>query len=347
MRTHFNLVGIDIAKNSFAVCITDKEGNILQRKTLSRKKVLPYLRQMPKARIGLEACGGAHYWAREIKQQGHEVFIIPPRYVKKFVVGNKNDSIDAHAITRVLREPKIPHIPIGSCAKQDLQALHRRRASFLKGRTALVNQIRGFLLEYGLSIPKGVSQVRKRLKEILSQKPESLSLDFMEILEEQYVDLLRKDQQIEIYFKKIEKQVQEDPSIVRVLEIPGVGILSAAALSIKLDSRDFYQNGRHFSASLGLVPHHEGTGGVTKMKGMSKRGDRYLRTLLIHGARSVISRSHARQDTLGLWVRKLVRRRGVHKAYVALANKNARIAWKVICKQENYRMNQAFGTSCK
>ena len=217
------------------------------------------------------------------------------------------------------------------------------RQRFINDRTALVNQIRGFLLEYGLSINKGIDRARKELGSILQEKPAALSPLFLQILQEQYSEFIAKDHQIKVYARLIENHVTEDSAGVKVMQISGIGPLTASALLIKLRHAGSYKNGRHFAASLGLVPRHEGTGGMVHMKGISKRGDCYLRTLLIHGARSVIRYRDKRTDSLGLWIRSLVERRGIHKACVALANKHARIAWRVVTHNEDY--NVAYATS--
>jgi len=338
-----NVIGLDIAKNSFEVCMTDLEGNIIERKTLNRKRVLEYFAKASLSSVGLEACAGAHYWARQIESLGHEVRLIAPQHVKPFVLGNKNDSKDAYAISRCLREPNIPYVPIGSTKDQDLRSLHRVRQRFVSGRTALVNQIRGLLLEYGISMSRGIDQARREVKSILQEPAQALSGIFLRLLQEQYSELLDKDDKIKAYTALIKKYVQEDPAAVRVMKISGIGPITASYLLIKLRHTGHYKNGRHFAASLGLVPRHEGTGGLVRLKGISKRGDTYLRTLLIHGARNEIRFRDRRQDNLGAWIRSLVDRRGFNKACVALANKHARIAWRVITHNQEY--NPAYASS--
>lgn len=329
-------IGIDIAKTIFEVCRQDGKGKTVERKRLSRGQVLGWMSKQVPSLVGIEACGGAHFWAREITKLGHEVRIIPPQYVKPYVMRNKSDRLDAQAIARALREPDIPCVSIASTENQDTQVLHRVRSRLIQERTALVNQLRGFLLEYGIALPKKITEARKGFQKIVAEPPESLSLEFRFIFEERWKELYEKEEKINIYTKKIEALVKKDPAGARVRKILGIGPLSASALLLKVRHESTYRNGRHFSASLGLVPRHEGTGGKVKLKGMSKRGDRYLRTLLIHGARAVIFHVTHKNDNFSLWIQGLIERRGKNKAAVAIANKNARIAWRLIAKEETY-----------
>lgn len=339
-----SLIGLDISKHVFQVCVQDERGHVTMKKRLSRLNVLSWFSQQRPATIGIEACGGAHYWARELKTQGHDVKILPPQHVKPFVRSNKSDAHDAHAIARALREPDISPVPIADRAQQDMQVLHRMRQRLVEERTALVNQIRGFLLEYGIALPVGIDRAREGAKNLLEEHPATLSSDFLQVLQDQFSELLGKDEKIASYKNKIEKQVQADAAGVRVMKMLGIGVLSASALLIKLRHSGTYRNGRHFAASMGLVPRHEGTGGKVYIKGMSKRGDRYLRTLLIHGARTVIFHAKKRTDPLGLWINALVERRGANKAAVALASKNARIAWRLITQEEEFQPHKAAGS---
>jgi transposase len=336
-----SLIGLDISKNVFQVCAQDEKGHVTMKKRLSRLNVLSWFSQQPPATIGIEACGGSHYWARELKAQGHEVKILPPQHVKPFVRTNKSDAHDAQAIARALREPDIASVPIADRVQQDMQVLHRMRQRLVAERTALVNQIRGFLLEYGIALPVGVARARDGAKALLEKRPTSLSSDFLQVLQDQFSELLVKDEKIVFYKEQIEKQVQADRAGVRVMKMLGIGVLSASALLIKLRHAGTYRNGRHFAASIGLVPRHEGTGGKITIMGMSKRGDRYLRTLLIHGARTVIFHAKKRTDPLGLWIQSLVERRGANKAAVALASKHARIAWRLITHDEEFLPQKA------
>ena len=339
--SHNNLIGLDISKNVFEVCVQNEKGEVMERNTLTRTNVLGWFSTQEKSTIGLEACGGAHYWARELTKQGHKVKILPPQHVKPFVRTNKSDMHDAQAIGRALREPDMPVVPIADREQQDLQALHRMRQRLVEERTALINQMRGFLLEYGIALPLGIERMREGIKTILEKRPETLSAYFLDVLQDQYSDLILKDEKISGYTNKIEERVAKDASGKRVMEMVGIGVLSASALLIKLRHAGTYENGRHFAASIGLVPRHEGTGGKIRIKGMSKRGDRYLRTLLIHGARTAMQHIEKRTDPLGLWAKGVLARQGFNKAAVALASKHARIAWRLITHQEEFQPMKA------
>ena len=336
-----SMIGLDIAKDVFELCVQDDMGHTQERRQLKRKDVLNWFGRRAPSRVGLEACGGAHYWAREIGKRGHEVKMIPAQYVKPFVRTNKSDAHDAQAICRVLREPDVPSVAIADILQQDIQALHRVRSRLVKERTTLVNQVRGLLLEHGIALPKRIDRARHGLRGLLQSPPPEMSPLFVSIMQDHASDLHRCDEKISNYGSRIEKLVTEDPGGERVMKIPGIGPLSASALVLKVRHASAYRNGRHFAASLGLVPRHEGTGGKVFLRGMSKRGDRYLRTLLIHGARSVINHIQKKTDPFSLWVKAVIERRGKNRAVVALANKNARIAWRVIAREEEFQAQKA------
>lgn len=327
------MIGIDIAKNVFEIYVEDETGQVVERRQLTRKKMLPWFANRPRAVVGMEACGGAHYWARELEKLGHEVRLIAPQYVKPWVQTNKSDPVDARAICRAVREPGMRFVAIASEAQQAVQAVHRVRSRLMANRTALVNQIRGILLEYGVAIPKGVAAVRKALPLLLAEERWApLTRQF--ILEQQ-AELRSWDTRIEEVTEHIKRESATQPVCQRLEQVRGIGPLSASALWLKAGGHP-YQNGRHFAAALGLVPKHTGTGGKIRLGGISKRGDRYLRWLLIHGARSVVSRLGEKQDHLSCWLRRLVARRGMNKAVVALANKNARVALALMQEDQPY-----------
>lgn len=334
-------IGLDIAKSVFQVHGADEHGHMMVRKQLRRAQVLTWFAQTPACRIGIEACGGAHYWARELIGLGHDVKLIAPQHVKPFVRGNKNDRSDAQAICRAVREPDMPFVPVAQARHQDLQALHRVRSRLMSNRTRLCNQTRGLLLEYGVAWPKGVAQLRAGLAARLRQETDTLSETLRELLQEQYSELLDMDRKIDQYTRLIETQVKNDPAGVNLMQVLGIGKLSASALLMKAHEGNSYRNGRHFAAALGLVPKHEGTGGKVQLGRISKRGDRYLRSLLIHGARAVAAQIKDKDDALSRWLRRLIAERGMNKAVVALANKNARIAWAMMSSGEVYRSPRA------
>jgi transposase len=326
-------MGIDLAKNVFEVYVEDGSGAVVERKRLSRKKLLPWFANRASALVGMEACGGAHYWARELEKLGHTVRLIAPQYVKPWVQTNKSDPVDARAICRAVREPGMRFVAIASDAQQAVQALHRVRSRLMSNRTALVNQIRGILLEYGVAIPQGVGAVRQALPLLLAEE-RWLPL-VRQFLVEQQAELRDWDTRIEIVTGHIQRESATQPVCQRLEQVRGIGPLGASALWLKLAGGS-YQNGRHVAAALGLVPKHTGTGGKVRLGGISKRGDRYLRWVLIHGARAVVAHVGEKQDHLSCWLRRLVARRGMNKAVVALANKNARVAFALIHGEQPY-----------
>ena len=338
-----NVIGMDIAKYKFDLCRTNSKGEILEEKTLGRQSVLKFFSNCSKVRIGIEACGGAHYWSRKLKGLGHEVEIIPIHYVRPFMINNKNDRRDAYALTRAMRESSTRQVRCLSVEAQVLKMLHRRRQMLVKERTALVNQIRGFMLECGIVVSGGREKVWHQVAQLIDQEQSPWPKHFIELLREGYEEFKRKHKQVEKYKLEIEKTVLRTDTGRRLLEVPGFGPLTVSAILIKLEDPMHYRNGRHFAASLGLVPCHEGSGGKVNIKGMSKRGDRYLRTLMIHGARAVLSRYKSREDGLGVWSRKLMSKAAMAKVCVALANKHARAAWHMMRYEEKYEMKQVFG----
>jgi transposase len=327
------IIGIDLAKNVFEVYVEDGVKQTGTRTRLSRKKMLPWFANRSSALVGMEACGGAHYWARELEQLGHTVRLIAPQYVKPWVQTNKSDQADARAICRAVQEPEMRFVRIAGEAQQAVQALHRVRSRHMGNRTALVNQIRGILLEYGVAIPKGVASVRKALPLLLAE--ERWAPLIRQFLTDQQAELTDWDTKIEAVTAQINQESATQPVCQRLEQIRGIGPLGASALWLKVAGQP-YQNGRHVAAAVGLVPKHTGTGGKIKLGGISKRGDRYLRWLLIHGARAVVAQVGEKQDRLSCWLRALVARRGMNKAVVALANKNARVAFAMIHEDQTY-----------
>ena len=335
-----NIIGIDLAKNVFDVYVEDGASQGGKRTRLSRKKMLPWVANHSPALVGMEACGGAHYWARELAKLGHTVRLIAPQYVKPWVQTNKSDQADARAMCRAVQEPGMRCVGMASEAQQTVQALHRVRSRSLDNRTALVNQTRGILLAYGVAIPKGVASVRKALALLLTE--DRWSALVRQFLADQQAELEDWDTKIAAVTAQINREHARQPICQRLEQARGIGPLGASALWAKAAGQS-YQNGRHVAAALGLVPKHTGTGGKVRLGGISQRGDRYLRQWLIHGARAVVRQVGEKQDRLSCGIRRLVARRGINKAVVAPANKNARVAFAIIDHDQTYDVTKMCG----
>jgi transposase len=332
----FTAIGLDIAKNVFHVYGITEAGEIV-KKALRRKQVLEYFAQVEPGVVGLESCGSAHFWARELAKLGHEAKLINPRLVKPYVKGNKNDFNDAEAIFEAVTRPNMRFVAVKTVEQQDLQVLHRIRQSLVASRTALVNQIRGLLSEYGIVIGKGINQVRKSLPEILEDGENGLTALGRELFAERYDQLKELDRQISEQDQRIERLAQQNALSRRLIEIPGIGPVTATAVAADIGEGKPYRNGRDYAASLGIVPRQHSSGGKSQLLGISKRGNRYLRTLLIHGARAVLNTLERKTDPLSRWLKALKQRRGANIAAVALANKNARIIWALANSGASYR----------
>ena len=340
-RRELKVLGIDLAKQSFQLHGVDEHGHFVLKKKLNRNQLSAFIANLPPCLIGLEACGGAHYWVRQFTQLGHSVRMIAPQFVKPYVKSNKNDAVDAEAICEAVQRPNMRFVPTKSIEQQDLQSLHRIRSQLVARRTAQANQIRGLLMEYGLVIPKGISYVRKAVPSILEDAENILSTLFRELLNELYEELVHLDKRIRSLEQKLVMLSAQHEDCQRLLTIPGVGLLTATALMAAIGDVTVFKNGRELAAWLGLVPKQHSTGGKQTLMGISKRGDSYLRTLLIHGGQSVVRVAHKHQDTRNRWIGDIKKRRGENISNVAVANKNARIAWALLTRKENYQAMQA------
>jgi len=330
-------IGLDIAKSVFHLFAVNKMGRFVKKKQLKRKQVLATMAKLEPCLIAMEACGGAHYWAREFIALGHQVRLVAPQYVKPYVKGNKNDYNDAEAIAEAAQRPNMRFVPIKSVEQQDVQNFHCQRERIKKERTALVNQVRGLLAEYGVVINKGIAAVRKALPEILEDAENGLSILTRALFAELLEELQALDQRFEQCERRIKSMNRDNAICLRLDEILGIGpIIASATYAAAGDGKNFV-NGRHFSAWLGLVPGQHSSGGKTVLLGISKRGNAYLRTLFIHGARAVLRHSANKTDRFSLWAQALLARRGHNKACVAVANKMARMAWVIMAKGETYR----------
>jgi transposase len=330
-------IGLDLAKNVLHVVCCDEHGKVVSKKMLRRSQVLQYFANLTECLVGMEACASAHYWARELGALGHQVKLIPPQYVKAYVRGNKNDYNDALAIAEAVTRPEMRFVPVKTTEQQDVQALHRLREKCLQARTALCNQLRGLLAEYGLIMPQGVNVLRRRLPELLEDGENSLSELFRQLLAQGYQQLQELDNHIHYYTQQMNRQSQQDEACRRLQTIPGYGPIVANVFHSVIGHGEAYRRGRDVSASLGLVPRQHGSGGKEVLLRISKRGDRYLRGLLVHGARSVVIQAAKKDDRLSRWINKVRAERGFNKAVVALANKMARIGWAVLANRTVYQ----------
>jgi transposase len=330
-------LGIDLAKNVFQLHGTNDLGKVVLTKRLSRAKLPKFVAKLSPCLIGMEACGSANYWARKFKSFGHEVKLISPQFVKPYVKTNKNDFNDAEAICEAVTRPNMRFVPIKKVSQQDMQSLHRIRSQLIQSRTAKANQVRGLLAEYGIVIPKDIHNVRKMLPIILEDVENELSCLMRRELHNLYTDLLNLDNRIEKEEIAIKEIYNSNESCKRISEIEGIGMLTATAVVSAIGDPSTFKNGRAFSAWLGLVPKQSSSGNKQMLLGISKRGDKYLRSLLVHGARSVVYRANSKSDKRSIWISELKKRRGANKTCVAVANKNARIIWAVLSKNEEYR----------
>lgn len=329
-------LGIDLAKNVFQLHGMDRHGKAVLTKRVTRAKLAETVANIPPCLIGLEACASAHYWARELEKFGHTVRLIAPQFVKPYVKSNKNDARDAEAVCEAVARPGMRFVPAKTVAQQDIQAVHRIRERRVSARTALLNQIRGLLAEYGLVIPLKRNAVSQALPRILEDADNGLTALAREFVAELYEELRALGHAVGTYDAKIERLFKANPVCRRLAEVEGAGPVTATALVAAGDAGAF-QNGRQMAAWLGLVPRQHSSGGKNVLLGISKRGDTYLRTLLIHGARAAVAAAKQKQDARSRWITALAARRGANIAACALANKNTRILWALMARGEEYR----------
>ena len=334
-------IGLDIAKNVFQAYGEDEHGKKIFNKKISRNNLLEFFANLPPCLVGIEACGGAHYWAREIQKLGHDVRLVSPRLVKPFVINSKTDAADANAICEVVKRPSTKFVRIKTIDQQQIASLHRIRERIVVNRTALANQIRGLLYEIGIILSQGIKLLRKDIPFFLENENEKITPFFKSILQELWDEFLDMDARIEGIEKKLNQLVKTDDSCMRLMKIPGVGVMTATAIVAHMGDGKQFKNGRQFSSCLGLTPREHSSGGKQKLLGISKHGDCYIRKLLIQGARAV-HRSWCcvddqTQDRRKLWLRSVSPRRGTFVATVAQANKTARIIWNVLARNVDYQ----------
>ncbi|MET0002694.1 MAG: IS110 family transposase [Candidatus Thiodiazotropha sp.] len=337
---HVSVIGLDLAKNVFQVHGVDEQCKVVLRKQLRRSTMLKFFARLRPCLIGIEACASGHYWHRELTRLGHDVRMMAPVFVKPYLKSNKNDRNDAEAICEAVQRPSMRFVRPKTVDEQSILHAHHARRLLIQQRVALGNHIRGMLLEFGLTITAGSKALNKRIPEILedaeNQMP-MLSRHMLSLLKEQYDQLVEQADQLE---NQIKARNQQDEVSQRLMDIPGVGPLNASALSATLGNGSNFRSGRQFSAYLGLVPRQWSSGGKDRLLGISKRGDSYLRTLLIHGARTVIRhirrRLEAGLDGGNVWIENLLQRCHPNEVAVALANKMARIAWALTVHKQAY-----------
>ena len=329
-------IGLDLAKQLFQLHGVDQQDQVVLRKQLRRNQMLAYFSNLPPCLIGIEACGSAHYWARELQKLGHTVKLMAPQFVKPYVKSNKNDAKDAEAICEAVSRPTMRFVAIKTIEQQDIQALHRIRTELVHQRTAKVNQIRGFLAEYGMVVERSVEKLRKALPMLLEDGENGLSFYFRALLQGLQQDLITLNDRVSDLDKKIKLLASSNTSANRLQQIPGIGPVTATALVSAVGDGKQFKRGRDLSAWLGLTPRQHSSGGKECLLGISKRGDSYLRTLLIHGARAVLKVAGHKDDPRSRWLQNLCTRRNKNIAAVALANKNARIVWALLTQETDF-----------
>jgi transposase len=332
-------IGLDLAKNVFQVHGIDKTDGVVIRKRLRRGQVLGFFAGLPACLIGMEACATAHYWARELRALGHEVRLMPPQYVKAYVKRNKNDAADAEAICEAVKRPSMRFVPVKTAEQQSALLMHRGRELLVRQRTMLANALRGHLAEFGLIAAQGLHRVAELIAIVTDVKDErvpGMARQVLQLLAEQIAEL---DTRIDAIEAQIMTWHKSNPVSQRLATVPGIGPIIATAIAATVAEPGEFRSGREFAAWLGLVPRQNSTGGKTSLGGISKRGDSYLRRLLVNGAHAVLLRSKAGKTDP--WLIALRGRRPRLVVAVALANKTARIAWAIMSKQESYQFAAA------
>lgn len=335
---HINVLAIDIAKSVFQLCGVDHHGKIIKEKRVSRQRLLTTIHQFNPEVVVMEACGGANHWARQLISRGYQVKLIAPQYVKPFLKGNKNDMRDARAIAEAASRPTMPFVSAKTIEQQDIQSLLRIRESYVEIRIKICNQLRGLLAEYGIIVCKSVAKLRAKLPSIVDKLNDNgLSDQIKEWLEMQYHTLLFLEEKLDSCNIDITRLVKQHESCQRLKQIEGVGDISALTVVSQIGDGAEFKNGRHLSAYLGLVPRQHSSGEKCQLGRITKRGDRYLRKLLIHGGRAVVRCVDKKQDARSRLIKRIKDERGSNKAAVAVANRNARIILAMLKSGEPYR----------
>lgn len=331
------LIGIDLAKTNFQVCGINQAGKVVFNRQIKRVKLMTFLAQYPGISIAMEACSGSNYWGRELEARDHQVLLIPPQHVKPFVKGNKNDRNDAFAICEAAKRPHMRFVRPRTLTQTDTLLVHRILERRINERTGLINQLRGLLNEYGIIVARGKEQLRRELPFILEATDNGLTVMARQYLHQMLAEWQASDGAIAALEKAIQQHARHSEQATRLMGIKGVGEKISSAAEAYVGDGSGYKNGRHFAANLGLVPKEHSSGGKQRLGRITKRGNQYLRRLLIQGAWSVIRYADRGNDRLSRWARQLIARCGKHKAAIAVANKLARIIWAISYHQTQYK----------
>ena len=331
-------IGLDLAKNVFQVHGVDANGGDVVRRKLRRGELLRFFEKLPPCLVGMEACAGAHHWARQIAAFGHEVKLMPPAYVKPYVRRQKNDMADAAAICEAVSRPSMRYVPVKSAAQQAALLAHRGRSLLIRQRTSLINAIRAHCTEFGLVAAKGPANIACLIAAIRDEQNPLLPQEARPALSILVDQLQFLDDRIVAIEKEATAGRRLDDRVRRLMTIPGIGIITATAIAATVPDAGAFKSGREFAAWIGLVPRQQSSGGKERLGGISKMGDAYLRRLLISGAHAVISHAKRRKDIGETWLGRLMARKPGMVAAVALANKTARIAWAIMARGETYRV---------
>ena len=330
-------IGLDLAKNVFQVHGADAHGTPLLRKQLRRAQMAEFFAQQSPCVVAMEACGGAHHWGRKLRSLGHQVRLIAPQYVKPYVKSQKNDAADAAAICEAATRGHMRFVALKTVDQQSLLALHTVRSGFVKQRTALSNQIRGLLAEFGVVVPQGLSKLAEQLPVVLADQNNELTGVMRELLQMLQTQLAHIDELVARLERQIRVWANQDEDAKRLQQIPGIGPITASALAASVGDARQFEDGRQMSAWMGLVPRQHSSGGKSVLLGITKRGDKYLRTLLIHGARAALKAYQRNPAKMPEHLAQLLQRKHPNVVCVALASRNARVAWAMLSRREDYR----------
>jgi transposase len=337
------LIAVDLAKSVFEIAVSHEDGKVAKRRRLPRSAFLEFFANVPRATVIMEACGSAHYWGRELQALGHEVVLLAPHQVRPYVPRNKTDKTDAKGLLEAYRNEDLQPVPVKTLAQQALTSIHRLRANWITARTAQVNCVRGLLREFGWVIPQGIEKVLPQVRLIVADADSGLSESLRPILFAACEELEALNERIAMTVRQLEALSEETPLVGRLRTAPGIGLITGSGLVAFVGGVQRFPSGRHFASYLGITPKEFSSGSRRRLGRISKRGDTYLRTLFIHGARSVLC--HARKakehDRLRAWALALEARSGRNKATVALANKMARIVWAIWKHERSYEARPA------